>query len=38
MALNPEKALFFEVSSGNIFADIELANPKEELTKAELAW
>lgn len=35
---NHEKAPFFEVSSENIFADIEVANPEEELTKAELAW
>lgn len=28
----------FEVSSDNIFADIGIINPDEELTKAELAW
>lgn len=28
----------FEVGGDNIFADIGVANPEEELTKAELAW
>ena len=28
----------FEISEGNIFADIGIANPEEELTKAELSW
>ena len=28
----------FEVGSDNIFADIGVDNPEEELTKAELAW
>lgn len=28
----------FEVGSDNIFADIGIENPEEELTKAELAW
>jgi len=27
-----------EISSDNIFADIGVENPEEELTKAELAW
>lgn len=32
------KDIIFEVSSDNIFADIGIENPEEELTKAELAW
>ena len=28
----------FEIASDNIFADIGVDNPEEELTKAELAW
>lgn len=32
------EAVAFEVGSDNIFADIGVANPEEELTKAELAW
>jgi predicted XRE-type DNA-binding protein len=28
----------FEMSSGNVFADIGIENPEEELTKAKLAW
>ena len=35
---NYEKEPFFEVSSGNVFADIGIANPEEELTKADLVW
>ncbi len=32
------KDVDFEVGSDNIFADIGIENPEEELTKAELAW
>ncbi len=32
------KDLNIEVGSDNIFADIGVENPEEELTKAELAW
>lgn len=28
----------FEMSSGNVFADIGIENPEEELTKAKLVW
>ena len=28
----------FELSSGNVFADLNLPNPEESLAKAELAW
>lgn len=28
----------FERSSGNVFADLEIENPEEELTKAKLVW
>lgn len=28
----------WELSSGNVFADIAVENPKEELTKAQLVW
>ncbi len=28
----------FEVSSGNVFADLSIDKPEEELTKAQLAW
>ncbi len=28
----------WEVSSGNVFADLEIENPEEELTKAKLVW
>jgi predicted XRE-type DNA-binding protein len=28
----------YEMSSGNVFADIGIENPKEELTKAKLVW
>jgi predicted XRE-type DNA-binding protein len=28
----------FELSSGNVFADLDIENPEEELTKAKLAW
>jgi predicted XRE-type DNA-binding protein len=28
----------YEISSGNVFADLELSNPKERVTKAELAY
>lgn len=27
-----------EMSSGNVFADLEIENPEEELTKAKLVW
>ena len=27
-----------EASSGNVFADLRVENPEEELTKAKLAW
>ncbi len=27
-----------EMSSGNVFADLGIANPEEELTKAKLVW
>ena len=32
------KDMNIEISSDNIFADIGIENPEEELTKAELAW
>lgn len=32
-----KKDLEFEISSGNVFADLGLSNPEERLTKAELA-
>ena len=32
------KEIEFEVASDNIFADIGVNNPEDELTKAELAW
>lgn len=28
----------FEMSSGNVFADLGIENPEEELTKAKLVW
>lgn len=28
----------YELSSGNVFADIDVENPEEELTKAKLVW
>ena len=28
----------YEISSGNVFADLDLANPEEALAKAQLAW
>src|ERR1700733_15696649 len=33
-----EEELYLEVSEYNIFADIGVSEPEEELTKAELAW
>jgi len=33
-----EEELYLEVSEDNIFADIGVSEPEEELTKAELAW
>ena len=32
------EAIECEMSSGNVFADIGIENPEEELTKAKLAW
>ncbi len=33
-----DEEIEFEVSSGNVFADLGIENPEEELTKAKLAW
>lgn len=36
--LKPTDVTEYEVSSGNVFADLGIENPEEELTKAQLAW
>lgn len=36
--MNKEEKIDFEVSSGNVFADLGIENPEEELTKAQLTW
>ena len=33
-----DEEIEFKVSSGNVFADLGIENPEEELTKAKLAW
>src|ERR1700730_6019430 len=35
---NPTEEIECEISSGNIFADLGIENPEEELTKAKLVW
>ena len=35
---NPLEEIECEISSGNVFADLEIENPEEELTKAKLVW
>src|SRR3979411_2839572 len=35
---NPSEEIECEMSSGNVFADIGIENPEEELTKAKLVW
>jgi len=35
---NQIEEIEFEMSSGNVFADIGIENPEEELTKAKLVW
>lgn len=35
---NPIEEMECEISSGNVFADLGIENPKEELTKAKLVW
>lgn len=35
---DPRKEVALEVSSGNVFADLGIENPEEELTKAKLVW
>lgn len=34
----PLEEIEYEMSSGNVFADIGIENPEEELTKAKLVW
>lgn len=34
----PIEDIEFEMSSGNVFVDIGIKNPEEELTKAKLVW
>src|SRR3984957_4758581 len=36
--LNPLEEIECEISSGNVFADLGIENPEEELTKAKLVW
>lgn len=36
--LNPIEEIECEISSGNVFADLGIENPEEELTKAKLVW
>jgi len=38
MSKKKQKQIDCEMSSGNIFADIGIENPEEELTKAKLVW
>ncbi len=33
-----EEEMEVEMSSGNVFADLGIENPEEELNKAKLAW
>ena len=35
---NPLEEIECEISSGNVFADLGIENPEEELTKAKLVW
>ena len=35
---HPIEEIECEMSSGNVFADIGIENPEEELTKAKLVW
>lgn len=35
---NPIEEIEYEISSGNVFVDIGVENPEEELTKAKLVW
>jgi predicted XRE-type DNA-binding protein len=35
---NPIEEIECEISSGNVFADLGIENPEEELTKAKLVW
>jgi predicted XRE-type DNA-binding protein len=37
-AQKPIEEIEFEMSNGNVFADIGIENPEEELTKAKLVW
>lgn len=38
MAKQKQKEIECEASSGNVFADLGIENPEEELTKAKLVW